>query len=125
MVEPYCFPVCKACRDPQVICPKASQIVNVAESSNFSARTWRPNMLRGIPLPCGHSDIPWPIWHKLGDSFVSIFCSECNEMIKLSKTYKAECKRKAVKLAKAYAERVRAANTKTVQEMMVYDRPPF
>jgi hypothetical protein len=92
-----CVPACIACRQANV-CPKAN-LAPPNETVRVSSRVWAPNRLEYIRLPCGCRNIPWPLWHVLGNNFYTITCDIHGDQ-KLSRSYKEDARREAAKRAK-------------------------
>jgi len=78
-----------------------------------SGQIWAPNRLRSILLPCGCTDIPWPLVHRFGDDFDRFQCDSHGE-VRIPKNWKA----KAKKLANQYAR-------ETSNQPLLTDEPPF
>lgn len=95
-----CVPACKACRETGE-CPKAfdvpaSERVETRLSATGAWFLYGPGgCLPSITLPCGCHGIPWPLWHQMGDDFVTITCDKHGEQ-KLSKNWRAKTKREGL-----------------------------
>jgi hypothetical protein len=92
--------------------PPFPESANTADEIR-SGQIWAPNRLKCIKLPCGCSDIPWPIVHVFGENFVSLWC-EVHGTVHLSKNWKENARKKA----KEYAQ-------KRSEQLELDDIPPF
>ena len=104
-----CIPVCKACRDANA-CVKADR---VRVSETIRTRRIKNPHAGTVVLPCGCFGLPWPLVHKLGENFDSIFCDRHGWM-KLTKVSKKRMLESANKFAGI-----------TLQKTLFPDEPPF
>lgn len=104
MTDFACFPPCIGCRQADA-CVKPEVAVQERRALNHRIPSFAEMYGTEILLPCGCCDIPWPLFHVLGDSFDSYWCERHLRWIKLTqKTIKEGRKLAAGHYARWLAE---------------------
>ena len=85
-----CQPACVPCRK-QRTCIVPSQEAR-------QARSWAPNSLPNIKMPCGCVGIPWPLIHVFGTNIYELDCPK-HGTVRYTVEQKKRVRRKAQKIA--------------------------